>query len=236
MESPEDPAERADRATVAGTTHWSRLVIQGTSEDERRAAHVFFYERYRTVVYRYFRHHGVDPVTAADLCQDFFLRTLSTSFLERADPSRGRFRNYLKTAVQRFLIDRWRRTSPQPSVVLDPEWSSLEPVSPCASPDTEFDREWAHAVVEFARRDVARWYKSRGRTAHFDAFLLRTYEGLSAREIAAKLGLSISGVDSVCARARRRMAEAIRREVAATVGNDADLDEEVAYLIELVRS
>jgi DNA-directed RNA polymerase specialized sigma24 family protein len=50
---------------------------------------------------------------AADVAQDFFVWMMQSDFLARADPARGRFRAYLRTALRHFVIDRRRRERTQ---------------------------------------------------------------------------------------------------------------------------
>ncbi len=225
---------------AVGTTHWSRLRV-GTDPSERRTAYEYFYETYRGVVYRYYRSRGVSIETAGDLAQDFFVRCLGSPFLERADPSKGRFRSYLLTAADRFLVDHWRREGPSSAraralAAIDDPWTRYEPVDPARSPEECFDREWARAVLAAARDEVAGWYETHGRGRHFDAFLQRAFENRSSREIGEALDIPASRVDAICTRARDRLEDALRKTVARTIDDPSDLEDELAYLRRLLGS
>src|SRR5437867_9487672 len=54
--------------------------------------------RYSGAVYRYLLGAVRDPEAAGDLCQEFALRFLRGDF-RRAAPERGRFRDYVKSAL-----------------------------------------------------------------------------------------------------------------------------------------
>ncbi|MBI4612638.1 MAG: sigma-70 family RNA polymerase sigma factor [Planctomycetes bacterium] len=223
---------------ILETTHWSKLTVKESSEDERRAAYAYFYDRYRGVVYRYFRRGGLSRDEAADLVQAFYATALGRTFLERADPKRGRFRDYLRKAAGRFLVDYWRRPRPRTlsleGLIEKDAWGKFEPVSESEAPDEEFDRDWARAILEAAIRAAAARYEKRGRSDDFRAFLLRTHEGRSSREIGAALGIPEGRVDNICSRARARVAREIRREVAATVQGPGEVEEEIRRLLELL--
>jgi RNA polymerase sigma factor (sigma-70 family) len=74
--------------------------------------------RYYGAVYRYLLGMLRDPAAAEELTQEFAVRFLRGDF-KNADPQRGRFRDFLKTAVRHLALDHWQRrqkaTSPLPS-------------------------------------------------------------------------------------------------------------------------
>ena len=49
------------------------------------------------------------PEEACDLAQDYFTRLLEKPVIAAADRSKGRFRAFLRTDCQHFLIDHHRR-------------------------------------------------------------------------------------------------------------------------------
>jgi RNA polymerase sigma-70 factor (ECF subfamily) len=86
------------------STRWTLLrEAHGDADDERGLAMAALLERYRRAVYGYLvvtlRSHDA----AEEVFQDFAVRFLEGGF-GRADPGRGRFRNYLKTAIVEELI------------------------------------------------------------------------------------------------------------------------------------
>ena len=62
-------------------------------------------EHYWYPVYAYVRRRGHLNEEAQDLTQDFFIRILEGRYLDRADPSRGRFRSFLLNSCKFFLAD-----------------------------------------------------------------------------------------------------------------------------------
>jgi RNA polymerase sigma-70 factor (ECF subfamily) len=103
--------------------------------------------RYGGAVYSYLLGALRDPEAANDLAQEFALRFLRGDF-RRAEAQRGRFRDYLKTALSHLITDyhRQRQHAHQP---LSPE--GPEPaVAPESSVDSEaaFRASWREGLLE----------------------------------------------------------------------------------------
>src|SRR5262249_17778918 len=64
--------------------------------------------RYYGAVYRYLFSMLRDPVAAEELTQDFAVRLPRGGF-QHFDPERGRFRDFVKTAVRHLVLDYWRK-------------------------------------------------------------------------------------------------------------------------------
>lgn len=108
-------------------------------------------------VYAFIRRRGAHPDDAEDLTQEFFARLLQGRLLEAADPAKGRFRAYLLTAVQNFLISEHRRVHAQKHggacafVSLNTaavEANLASQSSDRLSPERLFDRHWAWALLD----------------------------------------------------------------------------------------
>ena len=65
-------------------------------------------QQYSEAVFRYLRGALRNEDAAEELSQEFALRFLRGDF-HRADPGRGRFRAYVKTALFRLVVDYIRR-------------------------------------------------------------------------------------------------------------------------------
>src|SRR4051812_35402116 len=106
-------AARDDRLSQI-TTQWTMLLRAhaGTPDAARSIQHALL-ERYGGAVTRYLLGAVRDPDVAGDLAQDFAVRFLRGDF-RRADPGRGRFRDYLKTALGHLVTDHRRATAAAP--------------------------------------------------------------------------------------------------------------------------
>lgn len=239
------PASPPPTGGVFAPTRWT-LVLQARGRTpEARLALSELCEAYYQPLFRFLRREGREEDEARELAQEFFRRILQRGEIA-ADPARGRFRSYLLGAVKHFLADQRKRalrekrgSGRQPSS-LDaeegPESVAVEPFE-VAPPDAWFDRQWALTVMEHGLAQVEREWGDTGRADQFEQlkhWLVGDGARLSQAEAAALLGWSETAVKVAVHRLRRRFREVIRNEIAQTVGAEADLDEEMRYLVEVL--
>src|SRR5437763_13515967 len=102
-------AAREDERLSQIATRWSLLrQAHAPDDDARSTAQAELLLRYHAPVYRYLRGLVRDEAQAEELCQEFALRFLRGDF-RHADPGRGRFRSYLKSALHHLAGERARR-------------------------------------------------------------------------------------------------------------------------------
>jgi RNA polymerase sigma-70 factor (ECF subfamily) len=125
-------------------THWTAVfqAHQSRSEETAEAQSVLLL-RYGGAVHRYLLASLRDVDAADELAQEFAMRFLRGDF-RNADPAKGRFRDFLKRAVYRLMVDhhRARRARPR-SLAEEPE--------PAATPDPwdlELDRQFLESWRE----------------------------------------------------------------------------------------
>ena len=87
------------------TTQWSRVVTAARDTSEAREALSSLCQAYWYPIYAYIRHRGHTPEQAQDLTQEFFAYILEHDLIAMADPTRGRFRSFLRTVCARQLTD-----------------------------------------------------------------------------------------------------------------------------------
>jgi DNA-directed RNA polymerase specialized sigma24 family protein len=89
------------------TTRWSRVLLAGDLDAPlAQEALAELCGAYWCPLYAYIRRRGYDPERARDLTQDFFARALEKGLLAEANPSRGRFRSFLRKVCADFLANR----------------------------------------------------------------------------------------------------------------------------------
>src|SRR5688500_4971787 len=97
------------------TTQWTAVFqAHDGSGAAASAAQQALLERYCGAVYRYLLGALRDPDAADELSQEFALRFCRGDF-HRADPEKGRFRDFVKTAVYRLIIDYQNRRRKRPA-------------------------------------------------------------------------------------------------------------------------
>jgi RNA polymerase sigma factor (sigma-70 family) len=228
-------------------TRWT-LVLRARGESpEARKALGELCEAYWQPVFRFLRREGRDDDTARELTQEFFARLLARHGLEAVDPGRGRFRSFLLGAVKHFLADvrdreqaakRGGGIAPLPLESGSDTATELPVHDPTAQvPDTFFDREWALALVSRSVTALAAEFAAEQKQAQFEAlkpWLLGEIAGLSQADLARQLQVSEGAVKVAIHRLRKRFRELVRAEIAQTVGDGFQVQEEMRYLVEVL--
>ena len=212
-----------------GSTHWSMLLDVSQREEAWR----YFYENYQGAVVALFRHEGAPASDVDDLAHEFFLVTLSSEFLLKADPKRGRFRAYLKTAARRFLGAERRKAGrqkrrPKGGLVEFDEGIGVA-ATRGMTPEEAFDLAWARSVLERGLARTKNELSLKGRAAQFEALKLRQ-DGASWKEIGKAMGTTPGAARGWVDRAEQIMARHIREEVSGTVASEDALGEELQEL------
>jgi RNA polymerase sigma factor (sigma-70 family) len=232
---------------VFATTHWSIVLAAGQKDSPHAAAALEQLCRtYWYPLYAYARRRGYSPEDAQDGTQSFFARLLEGDILPRASSERGRFRSFLLKALQNFLTDAHDRTTAlkrgagRPVIALDAldgeARYALEPADQL-SPDKLFERRWATTVLEGAWMRLAAEYAKDGKQVMFRELRRFNSESESApsySEAAASLGLPENTVKSLVHRMRRRYRTLLRAEIARTVYDPAEIDEEIRFLLRVL--
>jgi RNA polymerase sigma-70 factor (ECF subfamily) len=190
-------------------------------------------QRYSGAAYRYLLGAVRDPDVAADLAQEFALRIVRGDF-RRADPERGRFRDYLKAALYRLVTDHHRARQVWPRA-LAPD--APEPAAPPAEdPETDeaFLACWREELLDRAWKALAN-----DNPAYHAALLFRVENpdassADAAEQLGGRLGKAVTAawVRKTVERAREKFAALLLDEVGCSLGTSepAALQQELRAL------
>jgi len=221
------------------TTHWSIVLRARGGADEARPALETLCRTYRPPVLAYIRGRGYSPEAAEDLAQTFFTRFLEHAYHADADPDRGRFRAFLLTALKRFLINSdlenhaQKRGGRMHFDALSSNTSDVALIDRRASPDVEFERSWALAVLDSAMRKLRAECEQAGKLAlfeHVHEYLTERPDEAEYEQAAAALNMRRNTLAVAVHRMRHRLRELVREEVAQTTLDRDQLDAELAGL------
>jgi RNA polymerase sigma factor (sigma-70 family) len=218
------------------TTRWTLVRNAHGDTAEARDALAQLCELYYGPVLAFLRREGRGDDAARDLAHGFFSKVLAGDLLGAAANDRGRFRSYLLGSLKHFLANR-RRDESREKRGGDVEHLPLEAEHHVTPPATDafFDREWALAILERALAALQEEESQAGKAAQFEA-LKPWLAGTSAPEpqesCAARLGISSGALKVAIHRLRKRFRELVRGEIAATLDDPADLDQEMRHLVE----
>lgn len=124
------------------------------------------------------------------------------------------------------------------------QWDALDPkarytgaASPPDSPEHVSDREWALKTISSALRVLRDEMAKAGKGDQFDALKgsLTGRETWSREVVAARLGISENAVTVATHRLRQRYRKLLRAAIAETVNSEADLNDEMRYLVAVLR-
>ncbi len=230
-------------------TRWTLVLRARGQSPAAQAALGELCETYYVPVHAFIRNARHDDDAARDLTQEFFARLLAGRGLETVQPSRGRFRSFLLGAVKHFLADQRdraqaaKRGGGQTMVSIEAgagantttELQIPDPAGPAS--DTVFDRQWAQTIVERALNTLAGEFAAAGKAEQFDTlkpWLLGEIESMSQADAALRLGLTEGAAKVAIHRLRKRFRELVKGEIAQTVGDAAQVQDELRYLVEVL--
>jgi RNA polymerase sigma-70 factor (ECF subfamily) len=224
-------------------TRWSLvLAAKQRSSTEKAAALEAICTAYWYPLYAYARRCGQPPPDAQDLTQGFFCRLLEKRWLDTADREKGRLRTFLIVAMRNFMRKEWRRASArrrgggQVPVRIDTAFAesryAADPSTPLAA-DEEFDRQWALTLLELTLQRLHAEFARAGKPDDFDALkdcLMAARGGIDYAAVATRLGLQEGAARVAVHRLRKRFREIYREEIAQTLTDGTDVDDELRHL------
>jgi len=225
-------------------TRWSVVLQAGReSSPQAGAALETLCRTYWYPLYAFVRRQGYQPHDAQDLTQSFFARLLEKRSFGLADPRRGRFRSFLLKSLKNFLINEHQKLKVQKRggqlhfVSLDQETAEtryqFEP-SHELTPEKLFERRWALTLVEGVLLKLRKEYASSGRKDLFDQLkpaLLGDVRSIGYKALAGELKMSEGSIKVAVHRLRQRYRALFRSEVADTVADAREVDEELRHIV-----
>ncbi len=247
--TPEADTENGTEPRRFVTTRWSLILTSaevGTDDQKALQALSELCRIYWRPIFSFVCRRGLSPEDAQDLTQDFFLMMLEGNWLKHADPHRGRFRSLLLKSLQNFLNDAAGKKSARKrggdvQFVSWDDWMAEAPskLTVCArsldswTAERLFDLRWAATVVEQALRRLREECETQGRLRAFEALrpcLGAEREDVSYPTLSRTLGVPEATVKRLVHRLRQRYRDLLRDEVAETVSDPAEIDDEIRHL------
>lgn len=230
------PTDEVDSRLSQIATLWT--VVQRAHQGQelaRSSAQELLLRRYSLAIHRYLIGATRNVETADELFQEFAMRFLRGDF-QNADPGKGKFRQYLKTALFRLVVDHQRRTSRTP-LTLEAKGAEPSQTDERVS-EQEFTSAWRQELLDAAWEKLRRHEADTGqplytvlrfRTDHPDVRSPQMVERL-----APTLGTSIDAgwIRKQLHLARNKFADFLLEQVAQSLANptSAELAEELIEL------
>ena len=250
-------AKYSDKTSIGGsresfqTTHWSEIFDAGTVDEVRRNIIIdALLQKYWKPVYCYIRRKGYDNEQAKDLTQAFFHEVvLNSNLIRQADREKGRFRTFLLTALDHYLIDAHRKAKAKkhaPSggfVGLEScDLSGLTTAHSKMTPDQVFNYIWATEIIGQVISQVRKECYDTGKETHWQVFQAKILDPImdnrtasSLRELCERYGIeSEAKVSNMIVTVKRCFRRVLEDQLGRFVREDSDIEDEINELLEVI--
>jgi RNA polymerase sigma-70 factor (ECF subfamily) len=224
------------------TTCWTQVVASRGDSSLAAGALSGLCQDYYEPIVTFIRYSERDEESARDLAHAFFAHVLEGRAFEGADRNRGRFRSYLLGAGKHCLAQnhvkskRLRRGGDAEMVALDQSAEDLP--NPSISPDDNFDRRWASTVLDRAldalkcecdENDMGDLFQ------HLSPWLTGDATYGNQADLAEQIQMDPNTLKSHVSRLRKQFRRCVRDEVARTLVDPAQTEEEMQTLLAVLR-
>jgi RNA polymerase sigma-70 factor (ECF subfamily) len=229
------------------TTDWILIEEIKTHKHDERALIDLLLGRYWTPVYCYIRREGYRNEEAEDLTQGFFHEVvLNHHFVERADPSKGRFRSFLLHALKQYLLNEKAKQGARMRIPgsrlipLDEVDLQALPASILRSnAENSYYYAWISALLDRVLSEVKEACCADGLKTHWEVFSARIVRPIldntkppPLKKLCAQFGIASCGkASNMAITVKRRFRAALRQHICNTVGCDDNVDAELDDLL-----
>ena len=192
-------------------------------------------------MYAFLRRGGHSPDEAEDLTQGFFADLLARDSLKGVDPSKGKFRSFLLASLQHFLSNRrdWdrrlKRGEDPPSVARFSRCRELLPSRARheETPERLFDRRWALTLLARVLDRLEHEVSGENKGPLFERLkptLMGEGDAASYAQLGTELGMTAGAVKVAVHRLRKRFRAPLQDEIARTLADPGDFQQEINEL------
>jgi RNA polymerase sigma-70 factor (ECF subfamily) len=224
------------------TTSWSLVLAAVQPTADSRQALADLCQAYWKPIYAFIRRNGYAPDQAQDLTQGFLTEFLEKNYARSADRNRGRFRSFLLSAVRHFLSHEWERAQAlkrgggQAHLSIDADVAELwyaPAVVDNLTPETIFERRWALSVLELVVAKLKVGFEKNHPAVDFNrlmTFLNGESNDDRYEDWAAETGTTAGALRTIVYRMRKKYRALLRAEIAETVADPAEVEDEIRFL------
>jgi RNA polymerase sigma-70 factor (ECF subfamily) len=216
----------------------------------QRAVIDYLIKKYWKPVYCYLRLKGYDNERAKDLTQGFFHEiVLGKQLIQKADETKGRFRTFLLTALDRYRISVHRcesagkRHPKQTAISLEGFDEDCLPIaSKEMKPDEAFTYVWSCELLDEVLAEVHQGCLKTGKEIHWKLFHAHVVEPITSGvkppsiiELCKQFGIhSEEKASNMIVTVKRRFQTAISNRVRQHVDSDEEVMQEISDLMEIL--
>ncbi len=231
------------------TTRWSLVAragefAAGPGDSPARAALDELVRAYWPPLFAFARARGHAADAAADLVQGFFARAAEKGGLVPRE-RRARFRSFLLAAFEHYMANEHARATAAKrgggaqTLSLEELASEVNTLTAAGDPERVFAQRYARRVLERAMLALRSEQTEAGqaeRLCLLEPHLTGDDSAAPYAELARALGTSEGALKVAVHRLRRRFGELLRDEVAGTLTDPAEVDDEIRALLAALAS
>lgn len=226
------------------TRHSAIVSARSDQPAERERAFTSIVSAYWKPAYKYIRvEWNRSNEDAKDLTQAFFAVAFEKNYFHKYDPSKGSFRNFLRTCLDAFVANqdqaasRLKRGGGVTTIPLDFESAEGElqslPIPSGMTTEEFFYKEWVRHLFSAAVETLRAECEASGKQRHFT--LLERYDldqtASSYDQLARELNIPVTTVTNHLAWARRRFRRIVLDAIREVTGSDDEFHREARQLL-----
>ena len=183
---------------------------------------------------------------AQDLTQSFFAQFLEKHAIAKADQDRGRFRDFLLASLKNFLANERHKARAEKRGGTRAPFSldfaagesryQIEP-SHALTAEKLFERRWVLTLLDQVLERLRLELTEADKAEHFEQLKGALTGEATAEEYARAAGnleITPAAAKQAAYRMRRRFRQLFRQGVAQTLADEADVDDEIGRLLEIL--
>jgi RNA polymerase sigma-70 factor (ECF subfamily) len=166
-----------------------------------------FHDRYVDLIRGFARRYGLQVMDCDDVAQEVLFNLARSMKQFRYDPSKGKFRSYLKTMTLHTIFRIFRQKKDHKNL----EDIEVEEKAATSDPEMEaqWEKEWRRYHIRMAMQRLGKEFNEKDRMAFSEYALMDK----SAAQTAESLGLSVDQVYQAKSRILKRLSELISEQV-----------------------
>jgi DNA-directed RNA polymerase specialized sigma24 family protein len=229
-------------------TRWSLVAQAGSDLTVRQRALEVLCQAYWQPIYTFMRGRGRCKQDAEDLTQALLVSLITREDFDGLSAEQGRFRSFLMKAASHFLSkDREFRLAQKRGGAVEHVSIDSDAGESCflqlhgngESPEVLFERQWAMQLLNRVMAALVEIYAREGKGEIFEH--LRPMVAANAdcgdyAELATAIGVSEPSLRMMVFRMRKRYRSLLREEIAQTVADPSEIDDEINHLFRVFES
>jgi RNA polymerase sigma factor (sigma-70 family) len=239
---PGDPATQMGGRGAFPSTLWTMVLQAGDPDSPNARPHLErLCEMYWKPVYWLVRlRWNKSNELAKDLTQEFFARMVEKDVLHSVAPDRGRFRSFIRAALENFMRNytrdqnRQKRGGKLVHISIDRDDESIfELPSSEESIETTFNRLWAQSLMQDSLGTLRDQYTDAGKESFFQIFEDYSFAEENPptyRDLAVKYNVTEDSVRGALRRIRSDLRSLLRDRVLQSLTDPDDLGGEMSFL------